>query len=123
MLFLLNDRITDVAVPEMHLQQRWRDMGCGDPYRMKAQDAIEFAESRIAHHLFSQTSMDDDEVRDLAAMIIAKTGANCFILKPTPSGEFEPRLQHMPTMVLETYMRGAANDAGHGSVLPSQVEA
>lgn len=90
---------------------------------MKAQDAIDFVESRIAHHLSSKTSMDDNEVRDLAAMIIAKTGANCLILKPTPSGKFEPRLRHMPIMVLETYMRGAANDAGDGSILPSMVGA
>lgn len=121
MLFLLNDRIIDIAVPEMHLQQRWRSMGCGEPFRMKAQEAIAFVENRIAHFSSLQTQMSDDEVRDLAALIITKTGANCLTLRPTPSGKFEPRLKHLPAMVLETYKRGAANDAGRRT--PQKLEA
>ncbi len=123
MLFLLNDRIVDVPVPEMHLQRRWRTIGCGDPCRLRAQDAIEFAQSRIALFFGREDEISELELRDLAALIIAKTGANCLMLKPTASGQFEPRLRHVPHMVLETYERGAANDRGRRSIGRIQANA
>lgn len=110
MLFLLNTTLVAVAVPEMHLRQRWRTMGCGDPDTLRAQDAISFVVSKMMAQSGPNTDIDSELARDLAALIISKTGANSLILKPTPSGGLEPRLRDLPRMVLETYQRGAAND-------------
>lgn len=123
MLFLLNDMIVDIAVPEMHLQQRWRDMGCGDPRTLRAQDAISFVQDKIVKSQTSGRQLDDAAARDIASLIIAKTGANSLILKPTVSGVLEPRLRDLPALVLETYARGAANDGGQPTTAPDQIEA
>lgn len=112
MLFLLNDKVIDLPAPEAHLLQRWRDMGCGDPRQLRAQDAVAFATRSLVD---LPDPYEDDAAlrsRDIAALIIAKTGANSLILKPTAGGEYEPRLRTIPTLVLETYQRGAANDRG-----------
>lgn len=116
MLFLLNDTIIEVAVPEMHVQQRWRDMGCGDPRRLRAQDAISFVQEQVTESQTSGRKLDDEHVRDLAALIITKTGANSLILKPTVGGTIEPRLRDLPALVLETYQRGAANEGGQAAM-------
>ncbi len=107
MLFLLNDKVIEVDAPEAHLLERWRTIGCGDPRLMRAHDAVEFVASR---HQDLAAEQDDLFLLDIAALIIAKTGANSLILKPTPSGGVEPRLRDIPPLVLETYQRGAAND-------------
>ena len=110
MLFLLNDKVIEITAPEAHLMQRWRDIGCGDPRVLRAQAAVEFA---VRHYASIQASQAADPFTiecDIAALIIAKTGANSLILKPTPAGGFEPRLRDIPSLVLETYQRGAAND-------------
>ena len=110
MLFLLNDKVIEITAPEAHLMQRWREIGCGDPRLLRAQAAVEFA---VKHFLAGQASASSDLLAvelDIAALIIAKTGANSLILKPTPAGAFEPRLRDVPNLVLETYQRGAAND-------------
>jgi len=112
MLFLLNDKVIDLPAPEAHLLQRWRDMGCGDPRQLRAQDAVAFATQRFVGLQGVSVEGQTLGCQDIAALIIAKTGANSLILKPTVSGEFEPRLRHVPTLVLETYQRGAANDPG-----------
>lgn len=112
MLFLLNDKVIELPAPEAHLLQRWREMGCGDPRQLRAQDAVAFATNSFVD---LQTAGDDDQMlrcRDIAALIIAKTGANSLILKPNAGGEYEPRLRTIPRLVLETYQRGAANDRG-----------
>lgn len=100
MLFLLNDKVIEVNAPEAHLLERWRTIGCGDPRQMRAHDAVEFVAARH----------EDLQSMDIAALIIAKTGANSLMLKPTASGGVEPRLRDIPPLVLETYQRGAAND-------------
>ncbi len=110
MLFLLNETIISVAVPEVHLQQRWKTMGCGDPRTMRMQDAVSFVQARVQAAQEKHLELEVDTLRDYAALIISKTGANCLILKPTASGALEPRLRDVPAMVLETYQRGAAND-------------
>lgn len=107
MLFLLNDKVIEVDAPEAHLLERWRTIGCGDPRLMRAHDAVEFVASRYQDLAAEQ---DDLFLLDIASLIIAKTGANSLILKPTPSGGVEPRLRDVPPLVLETYQRGAAND-------------
>jgi hypothetical protein len=110
MLFLLNDKVIEVKAPEAHLLQRWREIGCGDPRQLRAQDAVEIATQKFSR--LNPSSVDEmpDELNDIAALIIAKTGANSLILKPTPAGGYEPRLRDVPQLVLETYLRGAAND-------------
>lgn len=112
MLFLLNDKVIEITAPEAHLMQRWRDIGCGDPRVLRAQSAVEFA---VKHFSDSKAKPETDVAlieKDIAALIIAKTGANSLILKPNPAGGFEPRLRDVPSLVLETYQRGAANDRG-----------
>ena len=110
MLFLLNDKVIEITAPEAHLMQRWRDIGCGDPRVLRAQSAVEVAVS----HFSSRPTLSETDAalieQDIAALIIAKTGANSLILKPNPAGGFEPRLRDVPHLVLETYQRGAAND-------------
>lgn len=109
MLFLLNDKVIELDTPEAHLLQRWREIGCGDPRLLRAQDAVDFAVSTFTN---LPSNVDDTlALQDIAALIVAKTGANCLILKPTPAGGYEPRLRDVPQLVLETYQRGAANDA------------
>ncbi len=119
MLFLLNDMIVEVAVPEMHLQQRWREIGCGDPSVLRAQDAIGFVQGKVADHYAGKNKLSEDMARDMAALIITKTGANSLILKPTASGALEPRLRDLPIPVLETYQRGAANDGAPPAAMPA----
>ena len=112
MLFLLNDTVIEIDAPEAHLMQRWRAIGCGDPRQLRAQQAVAFAVDRFAD-LDAANLDEQDLVRlDIAALVIAKTGANSLILKPNAGGEYEPRLRDIPVLVLETYQRGAANDRG-----------
>lgn len=111
MLFLLNTTIVDVAVPEIHLSQRWRAIGCGEPSSLRAQDAISFVVNQMNIEREAGRQIDDVLAKDLAALIITKTGANSLIIKPVASGGVEPRLRNLPPLVLETYRRGADNDA------------
>ncbi|MDJ0922625.1 MAG: hypothetical protein QNI84_15965 [Henriciella sp.] len=115
MLFLLNDMIVEIDQPELHLQTVWRSMGCPDPRGMRAQDAVEFVQKKLA----GGYPLNADEARNFAALIVAKTGANSLIFKPTASGTLEPRLRHVPTLVLDTYRRGAANEGGETRYLIS----
>ena len=113
MLFLLNDTVIEIDAPEAHLMRRWRRIGCGDPRQLRAQQAIEVA---IQHFKGMSAASPDDRLlhqTDIAALVIAKTGANSLVLKPNASGGYEPRLRDVPPLVLETYQRGAANDAAN----------
>ena len=110
MLFLLNDTVIEIDAPEAHLMRRWRAIGCGDPRQLRAQQVIEFAVARfidLKHATAAEKALGQ---ADIAALVIAKTGANSLILKPNVAGGFEPRLKDIPPLVLETYLRGAAND-------------
>lgn len=112
MLFLLNDTVIEIDAPEAHLMQRWRTIGCGDPRQLRAQQAIEVA---IAQFVGLRGASAEDQLlskTDIAALVIAKTGANSLILKPNAAGGYEPRLRDVPPLVLEAYQRGAANDRG-----------
>ncbi len=108
MLFLLNDMIVDVEAPETRLLQRWREMGCGDPRMLRAQDAIHYIQDVFSRN--GRAPLEPETAMDIAALVVAKTGANSLILKPTISGGVEPRLSDVPALVLETYRRGADND-------------
>jgi len=109
MLFLLNDRVVELDAPEARVSGRWREIGCGDPRELRALEAVDFVKSK-AQSLLDGSVADDEMLKDLAALIVSKTGANSFILKPTPSGMVEARLSNIPDLVLETYRAGAAND-------------
>ncbi len=112
MLFLLNDTVIEIEAPEARVLARWREMGCGDPRKLRASDAVEFVKQAL-HPWIGQTSAADGELlKNLGALIISKTGANSLILMPTPGGLFEARLKHVPQLVLETFQAGAANDGG-----------
>ena len=110
MLFLLNDTVIEIDAPEARVLSRWRDMGCGDPRKLRASDAVEFAKVQL-HPWTGQTSAADETLlKDIAALIVSKTGANSLILKPIAGGQFEARLQDVRPLVLETFRAGAAND-------------
>ncbi|MEL6830868.1 MAG: hypothetical protein AAFO63_12100 [Pseudomonadota bacterium] len=113
MLFLLNSTIMDVPSPEIHLRSCWRRLGCGLPEQMRAQDAIAFVQLQVEQALKSSDELEGELALDLASLVIAKTGANSLTFQPTPSGRLEPRLRHIPRLVLETYWQGAANDSPH----------
>ena len=49
MLFLLNRTIVDVDTPEHYLAQNWRRIGCGDPVRLMADDAVKFATMAVSY--------------------------------------------------------------------------
>ncbi|MEL7540265.1 MAG: hypothetical protein AAGJ51_05135 [Pseudomonadota bacterium] len=112
MLFLLNDTVIDIDAPEAHLMQRWRAIGCGDPRQLRAQQAIEVAIERFKALHAASIEEELACMTDIAALVIAKTGANSLILKPNAGGGYEPRLRDVPPLVLEAYQRGAANDRG-----------
>lgn len=110
MLFLLNDRVIELESPEARVLGRWRDMGASDPREMRAHEAVAFVASQFKTLSQHAGPEQDEAFKDWAALIISKTGANSLILTPTASGDFEPRLRDVPPLVLETYLRGAAND-------------
>ena len=112
MLFLLNDLIVDVDIPEMRLERRWRRIGCGKPHAFRASDAVNFVHARLEQARFFVPQMDYQEACDLACLIISRTGANSFILRRTADGATEPVLKIIPQLVLEAYAIGAANDEG-----------
>ncbi|MEL7109659.1 MAG: hypothetical protein AAGJ68_01965 [Pseudomonadota bacterium] len=113
MLFLLNDTVIEIDAPEAHLTRRWRAIGCGDPRQLRAQQAVEFAVQKFVQ--LQSASAEDWALgrADIAALVIASTGANSLMLKPNAAGGFEPRLRDVPPLVLETYRRGAASDGRH----------
>ena len=53
MLFLLNDTIAEIDIPEIHLSKRWKSLGCGDPHGMRAREALEFVTRVISDHVRS----------------------------------------------------------------------
>jgi hypothetical protein len=112
MLFLLNDTVIEIDAPEAHLMQRWRAIGCGDPRQLRAQQAVTCAVERFASLKHANSEERTLGQFYIAALIVSKTGANSLILKPNAAGGYEPRLRDVPALVLETYMRGAANDRG-----------
>ena len=108
MLFLLNDRIINVDAPEARLARRWKTLGCGDPRSMMARDAIEFTKAVIESHRVNEMDIDPDLADDLAALIIAKTGANAALF----IANNDPRLTLLPEGILASLAdRMAQGDA------------
>ncbi len=110
MLFLLNDTVIEIETPEARVLARWRDMGCGDPRKLRASDAVEFVKTQLHPWIGRTADASPELLKDVAALIISKTGANSLILKPLPDDLYEARLQDVAPLVLETFRAGAAND-------------
>lgn len=106
MLFLLNETIVEIDLPEAHLARRWRMMGCGEPAGMRAREAVDFVREVIDQSREKGTLIDAQTERDLAALIIAKTGANAIQIVPRISGPGEARLSTIDEPVLEAFRVG-----------------
>lgn len=100
MLFLLNEQIVDIAIPESHLAKRWKVLGCGDPYAMRARDALDFAGRVVTEHIKEGIGLEPSLVEDLGALIIAKTGANAVLFPNYGGAVGEPRLTILPETIL-----------------------
>ena len=111
MLFLFNDRVIDIDLPENRLQRRWRRLGCGDPHMMRARDAIDFARAVVDQAQSDALSLTEDTVQDLAALIISKTGANAVQFVPRVTGPSEPRLSTIAPEALEAFRTQSADQA------------
>ncbi len=110
MLFLLNDQIAEIPVPEIHLAKRWKMLGCGDPYGMRAREALDFASRVVAAHVEDGVKLEQGLVEDLAALIIAKTGANAALFPVIEGRIAEPRLTILPETILGALRERQAHD-------------
>lgn len=110
MLFLFNDRIVSVDEPELHLARRWRVIGCGEPHGMRAREAIDFVRAVVEQAMSGDAGIDEPTLVDLAALVIAKTGANAIQFRPRAEGGTDPRLLSVEETVLEAFR--ASGDTG-----------
>lgn len=100
MLFLLNDVVTEIEAPEMRLLVREALFG-GDVQSLRPREAMEMARGRL------QAIHDRGEIPgrsvidDLAALIIAKTGANAALFPVHDGRVAEPRLTILPEAILD----------------------
>lgn len=101
MLFLLNDRVTWIETPEIHLLKRAAALGFEDLHAMRAREAIDLARARLQACQDEGRRPDDALITDLAALIIAKTGANAALFPVTDGIVSEPRLTILPETILE----------------------
>ncbi|MEL7127951.1 MAG: hypothetical protein AAGK23_00250 [Pseudomonadota bacterium] len=108
MLFLLNKTIVEIDAPELHLARSWKRIGCGDPVGLRASDAVDFAIMVVHGHTSEGLEIDEQTSIDLAALIIAKTGANAALFP----GQNNARLNVLPEAVLQ----GLQRELGKGSV-------
>ncbi len=109
MLFLFNDRVIDVDLPELRLARRWRTLGCGDPNGLRARDAVDFARSIVDEAERENTPLDDETMLDIACLIISKTGANAIQFVPRVTGPSEPRLSSVQPEALQAFRASAAD--------------
>ena len=124
MLFFLNDQIVDVAAPEIHVERRWKAMRCGYPHDLSVSDVVDFVHARLDHARLTWRRVVDSEARDLAALVISRTGANSFMLKLREDGTTQPLLQDVPETVLETFARGmASRELVAARAVPQRLEA
>ena len=110
MLFLLNEQIVEVSIPEIHLSKRWKVLGCGDPGSMRAREALEFVARVVAAHAEEGVPMEVALVEDLAALIIAKTGANAALFPIVDKRVGEARLTILPETILASLRERHAHD-------------
>jgi hypothetical protein len=101
MLFLLNETVTEIEAPELRLLKRGTALGLEDIHAMRARDAIEYARARLQHCHDQAALPDACLLADLAALIIAKTGANAALFPLQGGRVSEPRLTILPESILE----------------------
>lgn len=101
MLFLLNDRVTWIEAPEIHLLKRGPVLGFEDLHAMRAREAIELARGKLQACHDAGIRPDEGLIMDLAALIIAKTGANAALFPVHEDQVSEPRLTILPESILE----------------------
>lgn len=111
MLFLLNEFVTEVEAPELRLLKRGPILGFEDVHAMRAREAIDFARSKLQACQDEGTRPDDALIADLAALIIAKTGANAALFPIHDGRVAEPRLTILPETILETVRARLAEGA------------
>jgi hypothetical protein len=116
MLFLLNDTIAEIDIPEIHLSKRWKSLGCGDPYGMRARDALDFATRVVADHVREAIPIDEVLIRDLGSLIIAKTGANAALFPMHGDAAGEPRLTILPEAILRSLQQRAEREGAPPSI-------
>jgi len=110
MLFLLNNQVLELELPEHRLARRWRVMGCGDPHAMRAREAVDFARSVVDAAHVAGEPLGQETALDLAALIVAKTGANAAQFVPRASGTSEARINTFAEPVLDLFRRATAAD-------------
>ena len=110
MLFLLNDQIAEIETPEIHLTKCWKSLGCGDPYGMRAREALDFASRVVAEHTRNNIQLETTLVRDLASLIIAKTGANAALFPMFGDVAGDARLTILPETILQTIAERQAEE-------------
>lgn len=101
MLFLLNEYVTEIEAPELRLLKRGAILGFEDIHSMRAREAIELARSRLQACHDAGAAPDTGLVDDLAALIIAKTGANAALFPVHEGRVSEPRLTILPESILD----------------------
>ncbi len=111
MLFLLNEYVTEIEAPELRLLKRGAILGFEDIHAMRAREAIELARSRLQACHDAGAEPDMGLVDDLAALIIAKTGANAALFPVHEGRVSEPRLTILPESILEAVRARLAEGA------------
>lgn len=112
MLFLLNKTIIEVDAPELHLVRNWKRIGCGAPESLFASDAVNFAIMVVNSHADEGIELEPQTAIDIAALIIAKTGANAALFP----GENNAKLNVLPEVVLQ----GLQKELGTGISEPAE---
>ena len=110
MLFLLNEQIVEVAIPEIHLSKRWKVLGCGDPSGMRAREALEFVARAVSAHIEDGVVLEQGLVEDLASLIISKTGANAALFPVNDGKVGEARLTILPETILASLRERHTHD-------------
>lgn len=111
MLFLLNEFVTEIEAPELRLLKRGPSLGFEDIHSIRAREAIELARSRLQVCHDRGAAPDMGLVDDLAALIIAKTGANAALFPVHEGRVSEPRLTILPESILEAVRARLAEGA------------
>ncbi len=101
MLFLLNDTIIEIDAPEIHLLKRTAAFGGCDVHGLRAREALELAREKFTQSLRTASAQPRELLADIAALIIAKTGANAALFPVLGGAVGEPRVAALPENVLE----------------------
>ena len=111
MLFLLDNQVLELELPERRLAKRWRTLGCGDPMGLRAREAVAFARDLIDAARHADEPLPLESQLDLAALIVAKTGANAAQFIPSQNGPTEPRLHAFDESVIALFRTASEDEA------------